>query len=334
MILVTGGTGLVGCHLLYNLILNGKKVKALHRKNSNIEVVKKVFSYYSENSNNLFNKIDWVEGNINDITSLDNAFKNVDEVYHCAAFISFNNEDLNAMKKINIDGTANMINFALEKKVDKFCYVSTIAAVGEKKDSLIDEECEWKENNNPYSETKHYAELEVWRGISEGLNAVIVNPGVIVGSGFWRRGSGAFITTVSRGMNYYPTGKTGFICVKDVVSIMIKLMDKNFFSERFILVAENWSQKDFINSICKNLDIKPPKNKATKSIMYLGLYLDFFRSFFLNKKRRFSKAIIKSGQSKNEYCNKKIKNSLNHNFIKVEDSIIETCKNFKINLYQ
>ena len=125
------------------------------------------------------------------------------------------------MKKINIEGTANLVNCSIEKKITKFCYVSTIAAVGERNNSLIDEECEWKENNNPYSETKHFAEMEVWRGIAEGLNAVIVNPGVIVGSGFWKRGSGAFITQVSRGMSYYPIGKTGFICVKDVVQIMI-----------------------------------------------------------------------------------------------------------------
>ena len=123
---------------------------------------------------------------------------------------------------------------------------------------LIDEECEWKENNNPYSKTKHDAELEVWRGISEGLNAVIVNPGVIIGSGYWKRGSGAFITQISRGMNYFPPGKTGFICVKDVVKIMRELMDKNIFSERFLLVAENWTQKDFIYSVCNYLNLKSP----------------------------------------------------------------------------
>ena len=132
------------------------------------------------------------------------------------------------MKKINIEGTANLVNCSIERKITKFCYVSTIAAVGERNNSLIDEECEWKENNNPYSETKHFAEMEVWRGIAEGLNAVIVNPGVIVGSGFWKRGSGAFITQVSRGMSYYPIGKTGFICVKDVVQIMIGLNEKKY----------------------------------------------------------------------------------------------------------
>jgi len=331
MILVTGGTGLVGCHLLYSLVNENKKVRALHRKNSKTDSVRKVFSYYSKDYKKLFDKIEWIEGDINDITSLDVAFQNISEIYHCAAFISFSNQDFNAMKKINVEGTANMINTAIVKKVDKFCYVSTIAAIGERKNMLIDEECEWKENNNPYSKTKHDAELEVWRGISEGLNAVIVNPGVIIGSGYWKRGSGAFITQISRGMNYFPPGKTGFICVKDVVKIMRELMDKNIFSERFLLVAENWTQKDFIYSVCNYLNLKSPLKKASKSIMILGLILDAARSFFLNKRRRLSSAIIKSSHSKNEYSNKKISSVLNYKFKMVEKSIKVTCENFKLN---
>ena len=331
MILVTGGTGLVGCHLLYSLVNENKKVRALHRKNSKTDSVRKVFSYYSKDYKKLFDKIEWIEGDINDITSLDVAFQNISEIYHCAAFISFSNQDFNAMKKINVEGTANMVNTAIDNKVDKFCYVSTIAAIGERKNMLIDEECEWKENNNPYSKTKHDAELEVWRGISEGLNAVIVNPGVIIGSGYWKRGSGAFITQISRGMNYFPPGKTGFICVKDVVKIMRELMDKNIFSERFLLVAENWTQKDFIYSVCNYLNLKSPSKKASKSIMILGLILDTARSFFLNKRRRLSSAIIKSSHSKNEYSNKKISSVLNYKFKMVEKSIKVTCENFKLN---
>lgn len=331
MILVTGGTGLVGCHLLYSLVNENKKVRALHRKNSKTDSVRKVFSYYSKDYKKLFDKIEWIEGDINDITSLDVAFQNISEIYHCAAFISFSNQDFNAMKKINVEGTANMVNTAIDNKVDKFCYVSTIAAIGERKNMLIDEECEWKENNNPYSKTKHDAELEVWRGISEGLNAVIVNPGVIIGSGYWKRGSGAFITQISRGMNYFPPGKTGFICVKDVVKIMRELMDKNIFSERFLLVAENWTQKDFIYSVCNYLNLKSPSKKASKSIMILGLILDAARSFFLNKRRRLSSAIIKSSHSKNEYSNKKISSVLNYKFKMVEKSIKVTCENFKLN---
>ena len=329
MILVTGGTGLVGCHLLYFLTKNNKKIKALHRKNSQLDIIKKVFSYHSENYEELFEKINWIEGDINDLVSLSNAFKDITEVYHCAAFISFDSKDFKSLEKINVEGTANMVNCSLDNKIEKFCHVSSIAAIGETKIKPIDEDCEWEETSNPYSQTKYNAEMEVWRGISEGLNAVIVNPGLIIGSGFWKRGSGAIITQISRGMKYYPPGKTGFICVEDVVKIMVELMNKNIFSERFILISENWTQKKFISLVSDHLSLNPPKKRASKSLMMLALFLDFSRSLILNKRRRLSKAIIESSNSKNEYSNKKIVSKLNYKFKKIEKAIEETCLNFK-----
>lgn len=329
MILVTGGTGLVGCHLLYLLIKKDKKVLALHRKNSNLEKVKKVFSSYSENSQKLFAKINWIEGDINDLQSLSIAFKNIEEVYHCAAFISFDKKDLKSMKKINIEGTANMVNVSLDKKIKKFCYVSTIAAIGLSTNKFTDEETEWTDNSNPYSQTKKNAEMEVWRGISEGLNAIIVNPGVIIGSGFWKRGSGAFFTQISRGMKYYPSGKTGFICVKDVVNIMYILMNKNIFSERFILVAENWTFKKFFYKVSESLNLSPPKKEAGKTLMKIALVLDFLNSLILGKKRKLNSASVESSTSTSHYSNTKVSSKLDYDFIKIDKSIIETCEIFK-----
>ena len=195
-IILTGGTGLVGCHLLYLLVNKNKKIKAVHRKNSKIDVLKKYF-LITRSFEELFQKIQWVEGDINDLESLNIAFKNIEEIYHCAAFISFDKNDLESMKKINIEGTANMVNVALDYKIKKFCYVSTIAAIGLSTNKFTDEETEWVDNSNPYSQTKKNAEMEVWRGIAEGLNATIVNPGVIIGSGFWKRGSGSFSAFLS-----------------------------------------------------------------------------------------------------------------------------------------
>ena len=329
MILVTGGTGLVGCHLLYLLIKNDKKVIAIHRKNSNLEKVKKVFSSYSKNSEELFSKINWIEGDINDLQSLSIAFKNIEEVYHCAAFISFDKKDLKSMKKINIEGTANMVNVSLDKKIKKFCYVSTIAAIGLSTNKFTDEETEWTDNSNPYSQTKKNAEMEVWRGISEGLNATIVNPGVIIGSGFWKRGSGAFFTQISRGMKYYPSGKTGFICVKDVVNIMYILMNKNIFSERFILVAENWTFKNFFYRVSESLNLPPPKKEAGKILMKIALVLDFLNSLISGKRRKLNSASVESSTSTSHYSNTKISSKLNYDFIKIDKSITETCEIFK-----
>lgn len=187
MILVTGGTGLVGAHLLAALSKEHNTIRATHRGNSNLDAVKKVFSYYFDDITPYFSKIEWVEANIIDTTSLEPAFVNVEYVYHCAAMISMNPKAYRAMRKANIDGTANVVNFSIAQNVKKFCYVSSIAAVGRPMNGgLIDESCEWniETSNYGYAITKYGAEMEVWRGTQEGLDAVIVNPGIILGAGF------------------------------------------------------------------------------------------------------------------------------------------------------
>ena len=171
--------------------------------------------------------------------------------------------------------------------------------------------------------------MEVWRGISEGLNATIVNPGVIIGSGFWKRGSGAFFTQISRGMKYYPSGKTGFICVKDVVNIMYILMNKNIFSERFILVAENWTFKKFFHKVSESLNLNPPMKEAGKTLMKIALVLDFLNSMVSGKRRKLNSASVESSISTSHYSNTKISSKLDYDFIKIEKSITETCEIFK-----
>ena len=328
MILVTGGTGLVGCHLIYHLINKKKNVVALKRKSSDLNSVKKVFKSYTKNYKSVFEKIKWVNGDVNDLESLSIAFQNIEEVYHCAAFISFDHNDFKLMRKINIEGTANMINCAIDFKIKKFCYVSSIAAIGLSTNNFTDENTEWIETNNPYSNTKRDAELEVWRGVYEGLNIVIVNPGVIIGNGFWKRGSGVIFTQVSRGLKYFTSGSTGFVCVSDVVKIMFLLMEKNIFSERFIIVSENLSFEKVFKEISVNLGLKPPKARAGKLLLYIALIFDFIRSKVKSKKRRLSKSTIESTTSNSYYSNAKILKNLNFKFKRVNKSIKETSIQF------
>jgi len=200
MILVTGGTGLVGAHLLYQLALTNDKIRAIHRKNSNLKAVENVFSYYTNDYKKQFKKIEWIEADIIDVSSLEKAFKNITYVYHCAAIVSFDKKDYQQMRKVNIEGTANIVNFSLAHNIQKFCFVSSIATIEKKAHlpssqreettQLIDETDEWntETNNYGYAITKYGAEMEVWRATQEGLDVVIVNPGVILGSGFWHSG--------------------------------------------------------------------------------------------------------------------------------------------------
>lgn len=331
MILVTGGTGLVGAHLLYHLSQSEKKIRATYRSQSRIDKVRHVFSYFTKDVDTLFNKIEWIEADILDIPKLTDAFYDITRVYHCAALISFNPKDYYTLRRINIEGTANVVNLCLTNNIEKLCYVSSIATLGKAEDNgLITEENHWnpEADNSVYAITKYGAEMEVWRATQEGLNAVIVNPGVILGGGFWKMGSGSLFKMVYKGMKHYTKGVFGYIDVNDVARGMIELMSSNFVNERYILVAENWSFKDFIFSVAKNLKVDPPKKEAKKWQLQMAWRLDWLRYFFKRKYRKLTKQTANRIFENTSYSSQKIKKDLHFEFKPIESSIAETCDLF------
>lgn len=328
MILVTGGTGLVGSHLLYQLCLENDSVRAIYRKNSNLEAVKKVFQYFSEDFENLFQKIDWAEADITDIFALELAFENITEVYHSAALISFDEKDYKTMRKINIDGTANIVNFCIEKNVAKLCFVSSVATVGKSLNGKpIDETTEWdiEKSNYGYAITKYGAEMEVWRASQEGVNVVIVNPGVILGAGFWKNGSGNFFYKLYNGFKFYSEGVTGFVAVNDVVNIMMQLMKSNIANERYILVAENLSFKTFFQEIAQNFGKKPPSIKVSKLMSGIGWRFEKLKSLLTNKPALLTKHSASSLHNKRYYSSKKIIDTLDFNFESISKTVKRIC---------
>ncbi|MDY7394660.1 NAD-dependent epimerase/dehydratase family protein [Aureibaculum sp. 2210JD6-5] len=338
MILVTGGTGLVGSHLLFVLSKQGEKIVAIHRKNSDLDAVKNVFSYYSSDFKQLFSSITWVEADINDIPALTNAFIGISKVYHSAAMISFSSKDYRKMRKINIEGTANIVNLCIENNVEKLCFVSSVAAVGKPlsgKDLLagmasINEENEWNvaDNNYGYAITKHGAELEVWRAGQEGVDVVIVNPGVILGSGFWQSGSGKLFDKTYKGFPFYTEGITGFVDVRDVATIMIQLMDSSIKNERYILVSENESFKNVFFAIADALGKKRPSIKVTKLLSGIGWRINWVLSKFSGRTAIITKQSSKSAHNTYNYSNKKISEALDYEFIPLDDTIKTVCKNY------
>ncbi|TJY37969.1 NAD-dependent epimerase/dehydratase family protein [Pontimicrobium aquaticum] len=332
MILVTGGTGLVGSHLLYQLVVSGKAVRAIYRTKKKIKAVKKVFSYYSEDYENLFAKIEWFEATLNNIPQINEAFKDITYVYHCAAFISFDPKDYHTLRRVNIEGTANIVNLSVSQNVKKLCYVSSIATIGKKENNLlITEETHWnpEAEQSVYSITKYGAEMEVWRGTQEGLDAVIVNPGVIIGSGFWRGGgSGSLIKLVYKGFIRLTEGVVGYVSVKDVANTMIKLMESNIINERYILVSDNLSYTDFFTKTANYLNVKAPQKKASKFLLSIAWRLDWLRSKLFNKKRRLVKQTTKTITTKSYYSNNKIKNAIDYNFAPIDEYLPETCQFF------
>ena len=331
MILVTGGTGLVGSHLLYKLSLTENKIRAVYRTQSKIQKTKHVFGYFTEDVDTLFNKIEWIEANILDVPKLQEAFKDVTKVYHSAALVSFDPNDYYALRNTNIEGTANVVNLCLEHKIEKLCYVSSNGVLGKEDDNtVITENTHWNPDvdNNVYAITKYGAEIEVWRGTKEGLNTVIVNPGVILGGGFWELGSGALFRIIHQGLSYYTTGITGYVDVIDVVDGMINLMQSEIINERYIMVADNWSFKDFSSSVAKGLNVAPPKKEAKPWLLQVAWRIDWLNYFFKRKYRKFTKQMASSVLNNSIFSSDKLKTDLNFEFKPLEESISQTCELF------
>ncbi len=331
MIFVTGGTGLVGSHLLFELVLAGKKVRALKREKSSFETIKKLFSWKSTRAKELFNRIEWITGDITDIGSVLDAMEGTDTVYHCAACISFDPSRADYLRKVNVEGTANMVNAALSTNIKIFCHVSSVAAFGDWPDqTIVTEETFWKGagKNNHYSHTKYGAEREVWRGVEEGLNALIVNPGVIIGPGNWNEGSSQIFHRVWEGIRYFPAGGANYVDVRDVVSLMIRLTEEGRTHEKFILVSESLPIKDFMKLMCVSLGMEPPVVKVGRGTLRLAAFLEGLSAFFLNRAPRLTGTLVNAISSTTIYSSEKTKKLPGFAYIKVVDSIQYTAKLF------
>ena len=310
---------------------NNDKVRAIYRRAHKIKNVKHVFSYYTSNYESLFEKIEWLEADITDIPKLQEAFENVTHVYHCAAFVSFEPDKYKSLRKINIEGTANIVNICLSKNVKKLCYVSSIAAIGKNNnpENLITEETKWnsEEDNSVYAITKYGAEIEVWRGTQEGQEAVIVNPGIILGPGYWRSGgSGSLFYKIYKGFNYYTSGNSGYVDILDVISAMYQLMQSPIVNEKYILVGENLSFEDFNIKTAKALGISKPQKLIKPWQLNLFWRFDWLSHKLFGKRRKLSKQLAKSLTTTSKYDNGKIIEALNFNFTPIETSIKRTSE--------
>jgi dihydroflavonol-4-reductase len=328
MILVTGGTGLLGSHVLYELSRQGRKVRAIKRKSSDIVMVQKVFSYYSEDPGELLKNIEWFDADLMDFDSIGDALEGIKEVYHMGAVVSFYPRDHKTMLKVNIEGTVNLVNLSINKGVEKFCYVSSVAALGGGMNgNLTSEEDYWvtSSRNTTYGISKYGAEREVWRGMEEGLNAVIVNPSFILGPGFWAYNSGLF-RLVWEGLKFYTDGITGYVDVRDVGKVMIQLMDRNIFNERFILSADNLFFQQLFGTMAKYLGKPEPAIKVPDFVTEMLWRIEAARTFITRSKPLLTKEMAYNLRQKYSYTHEKLQKTLGFEFTPVEQSIREICE--------
>ncbi len=334
MILVTGATGLVGSHMLYELTSSGYTVRAIRRKISKIEKVSNTFNCLTNDSQPLLNNIEWVKADINDISSLDKVTEGIDTIYHCAALVSFNKEDKELIYHTNIKGTENIVNICLKKNI-RLCFVSSIATMGKvaNKNDFITEKSP-RDNNSLHSEysiSKYLSEQIVISAINKGLNAIIVNPSIILGSGHWNSGSSLIISTIAKGIKFYTKGYTGFVDVKDVCRAMKMLAESNIKGERFILNQGNYCYKKLFALIAKKLGVKKPAFYAPPFLTGLVWRILFIVQIFTNKKPAITKETSRSSHNISFYSGEKIKKFLpEFEYTNFEETIDRICTCYRI----
>ncbi len=314
-ILVTGGTGLVGSELINQLLQEGYHVKATYNKTP-LKIAHENLSI--------------CKCNILDIDVLAEVMEDVQVVFHCAALVSFNEDDNEEIIAINLTGTINIVNAALEANVDKLVYVSSVAAIGRNNSGqLITEDFNSGNHitSSVYSTSKWWAEMEVWRGIGEGLDAIIVNPSIILGGSDWTKGSSKIFKTAWEEFPWYTDGVTGFVDVRDVAKAMILLWKNNVSNQRFILSAENMSYKDLFSGIAKCFGKKPPYRKVNSILTGIVWRLEAMKSFITKKEPLLNKHTSQTAMAKNYFDNSKVKNTLSgFSFRPISQTISDTCK--------
>lgn len=328
MVLVTGASGLLGSHVLLKLLEKGETVRCLIRPDSDLDALKSLFSWYGSTTLTLLDRVNWIYGDLLDIPSMQEALTGVKHVYHCAGMISFDPADEKKLIRTNWEGTRNLVDLCLDSDVLAFCYVSSVATLNSSSTPLTEIENDIPVYSHPYAESKYMAEMEVWRASQEGLQVVIVNPGIIIGPGDFDKGSGRLFSLMHGRLRFCPPGGTGFIGVNDTARAMVDLVNAQKFGERFILVSDNLKFCDALTRIAHSLNVPPPTRILRPRHLQILWRLDKLRILLGGKKRRLTKQSAKTLISEQAYSNEKIKNFLGFAFSNLDTEIQNTGKWF------
>jgi dihydroflavonol-4-reductase len=315
--LVTGGSGLIGQFLLQQLQKEGYEVTALYRQTAPVTTI---------------SEVNWVEGDILDPVLLQSLIKEVDEVYHCAGFVSYAPQDATVLQQINVEGTANIVNACLLYPSVKLCHVSSIAAVNRKKgDAVITEDAKWdtNEERSVYAFSKYSAEVEVWRGISEGLKAVIVNPSIVLGPTDWKRSSTQLFKYAWDEHAFYTEGYANFVDVRDVVQAMTLLMQGDYWGNRFILNAHQITYQEFFQRAASCFNKKPPTMRVSNWLTEIIWRTEALRGKLTGARPLITKDTARVAKEKHFYSNVKIKEALGFEFRPLDETIGWCCQALK-----
>ena len=329
MILVTGATGILGRVVVLELLKNGKSVRACKRTHSNLEDVKNSYRFYTENSEEYFNKIEWINIDFQDSESLTKALENVTEIYHCAGKVSFNPKDKNELYLYNIKFTRELLYACENSSVTTFCHISSTSVLdGVNDEGEIDENSDYnpKEAHSSYAASKHFSEMEVWRASAEGLQTVILVPGIIIGSGNWKQSSGTLFSTFIKNKFTF-SGGSAYVDVRDVAQIALKLVEKKHFGERFVVISENIKFLKIANQIREKLGLSDAK-LIPSFVLKIGRFLSSTLGWLIPPLRIISKSNVEAVSTFVKVSNKKVKEAIDYQFIPVEESVNFHLENY------
>lgn len=332
MIFVTGGTGLVGSHLILELLRKGSRVRALIRSESRLRKVRKVFSWYVTDPDVWVNRVEWVLGDLNEPTTLESMLDGVETIYHCAAIVSFEKRNHAKMIRNNVEGTANLVDAALTMGIKKFCHVSSVSALGKTKDGEpVTEDISWvpSRRNTGYSQSKFFSEAEVWRGVAEGLDVVVVNPTIIIGPGDWASGSPAIFRVMHRGMKFYTTGGNGYVDIRDVVDAMVFLMEEERFgkskNQRYLLNGENLTFFDLFSKISKLYGKPAPKYRTPGWVLSIAWRVLAIYALVTRKPAQITRETVASAMKVTLFDGSKISRQFGFKYRPLEEAIEHTA---------
>ncbi|OYU97345.1 MAG: hypothetical protein CFE21_03375 [Bacteroidetes bacterium B1(2017)] len=331
MVLVTGATGFLGSHLVCQLLANEQIVRACRRKHSDSKEFNFIFEhYFSEPSvqTAMQKNLQWVETDVLDLDTLGAAMKDIEWVYHCAALVSFEAKDRELLMQVNVEGTANVVNLCLLNGVKNLCYVSSIASLGRTKSgATMNEDSKWENSklNSNYAISKYRAELEVWRGSEEGLEIVMVNPGVIIGVGDFKKGSNALIHSMYSGMPMYSMGVNGYVDVKDVASAMLKLVQSNIRNRRFVLVGANMRFRELFFMIADGFNKRRPFIKVTPILAAISWRVVWVMRLFSKKGLAITRETARAAINESYYDATRIQTELGFAFTPIQETVQDCC---------
>lgn len=316
-ILITGGTGFIGSNLADALLQRGYAVRILRRRSSNLVNVEHL-------------PVEHRVGDVRDVGSLREAMRGCDTVFHTAAIVSFWRPLHQLQYEVNVGGTRNVVDACLKENIERLVHTSSIAAIGHPTSGMLADEItpfNWQHVESGYKNSKHMAEQEIKRGVERGLNAVMVNPAVVIGPGDIHFNGGKIIRSVKRHQAlFYIKGGMNIVFVEDVVRGHISAAVKGKTGERYILGGENLTHKQAFQMTAQVVGGVIPRIRMPISVLRVAAKLFDAAGTLLKREPMVTSELFFGAGLQNWYSSEKAQRELGYTITPFREALEKTYR--------